>query len=68
MKTEQWYDVEIGKKDSKLWFKLDNELIFEQTDMTALSKGHLIFRISGTTGEKVVLAKVALKDLIITYP
>ncbi|WP_394749004.1 hypothetical protein [Spongiimicrobium salis] len=68
METQQWYDVEIGKQGSKLWFKLNDHLIFEETDHNALTGGHLIFRISGTTGKKLTLAKIALKDLRISYP
>ena len=30
-------------------------------------KGRLIFRISGTTGEKVIFAKAAFKDIVISY-
>ncbi len=66
MNTQQWYDVEIGKRDNRLWFKLNNKMVFEQEDCKPLDGGHLIFRISGTTGEKVVFAKAALKDVMLS--
>lgn len=67
MDTQKWYDVEIGKQDNRLWFKLNNKIIFDQEDCNPLAGGHMIFRISGTTGEKVILAKAAIKDLIISH-
>lgn len=67
MNTQEWYDVEIGKQGNHLWFKLNGKRIFWKEDCNPLSGGHLIFRISGTTGKKVVLAKAALKNLIITH-
>lgn len=63
----QWHDVEIGKKDNRLWFKMDGRECFNIQDCNPLKNGHLIFRISGTTGEKVILAKAAIKDLVITF-
>jgi len=67
MNTMEWYDVEIGKQGKRLWFKLNNELIFEQEDCVPLEGGHVLFRISGTTGEEVIFAKIAIKDLIISH-
>ncbi|WP_109298987.1 family 16 glycoside hydrolase [Aquimarina sp. AU474] len=63
----KWYDVEIGKKGTRLWFKLNNDLIFDVQDCEPLTEGHLIFRISGTTGDKPILAKAAIKDIVISY-
>ncbi|MCE7991493.1 MAG: hypothetical protein HEP71_05910 [Roseivirga sp.] len=62
----KWHTVEIGKKASRLWFKIDGQEYFNVQDCDPLKAGHLIFRISGTTGEKVILAKAAIKDLTIT--
>lgn len=62
-----WHEVEIGKKASRLWFKMDGQEYFNVQDCDPLKTGHLIFRISGTTGEKVILAKAAIKDLTITF-
>ncbi|WP_289644972.1 hypothetical protein [Maribacter aestuarii] len=67
MEVGQWYDVEIGKKENRLWFKLDGKLFFEVEDPEPYQKGRLIFRISGTTGEKVIFAKAAFKDIVISY-
>ncbi len=67
MGIHEWYDVEIGKQGNRLWFKLNDKMIFEQEDCNPLSGGHLIFRISGTTGEKVIFAKAVLKNLIISH-
>ncbi len=67
MEVGIWYDVEIGKQQNRLWFKLNNELIFEQEDCQPLPNGHLMFRISGTSGEKVIFAKAAIKDLVISH-
>ncbi len=67
MEVGKWYDVEIGKRGHKLWFKLNDKLIFEQEDCKPLPNGHLMFRISGTTGENVIFAKAAIKDLVISH-
>lgn len=63
----KWYDVEIGKKENRLWFKLNNEIYFDIKDLNPLEEGHLIFRISGTAGEKTIFAKAAFKDIVISY-
>lgn len=63
----KWHAVEIGKKGSRIWFKMDGKEYFNVQDCDPLRAGHLIFRISGTTGEKVILAKAAIKDLSITF-
>ncbi|MDY8135993.1 hypothetical protein [Aquimarina sp. 2201CG5-10] len=67
MSPLQWYDVEIGKQGANLWFKLNNKIIFEQEDYKPLSGGHVIFRISGTNGKQVILAKAVIKDLVISH-
>lgn len=67
METDQWYDVEIGKKGTHIWFKLNDNIVFNAEDCTPLNGGHLIFRISGTTGDKTIFAKAALKDIVISY-
>lgn len=67
MEVGKWYDVEVGKARNKLWFKLNNTIIFEQEDHRPFPNGHVMFRISGTTGEKVVFAKAAIKDLVISH-
>lgn len=63
----KWYDVEISKQENRIWFKLNNKLIFDVEDNTPFEGGRLIFRISGTTGKKVIFAKAVLKDIMISY-
>lgn len=63
----KWYDVEIGKQQNRLWFKLNNKIIFEQEDCIPLTGGHLIFRISGVNRDKIIFAKIAIKDLVISH-
>lgn len=67
MEVGEWYDVEIGKQENRLWFKLNGETFFDVKDEDPYQKGRLIFRISGTTGEKVIFAKAAYKDIVISY-
>ncbi len=67
MKTQEWNSVEIGRKGTHMWFKLNDSIVFEQEDCNPLSAGHMIFRISGTTGEETIFAKIALKDLVIAH-
>lgn len=63
----RWYDVEVGKKDNRVWFKLNNKIHFDIEDPNPLKGGRLIFRISGTTGGKIIFAKAAFKDIVISY-
>lgn len=67
MEVGEWYSVELGKKDDRLWFKLNDKTYFNVEDCNPLGEGRLIFRISGTTGENVILAKAAYKDIVISY-
>ncbi|WP_422862018.1 family 16 glycoside hydrolase [Flagellimonas sp. W118] len=67
METGEWNSIEIGKKENRLWFKLNDKIYFNVEDCEPLGEGRLIFRISGTTGENVILAKAAFKDIVISY-
>lgn len=67
METDKWYSVEIGKKAGRVWFKLNDVFHFDIADCQPLKGGRLIFRISGTTGENVILAKAAYKDIMLSY-
>lgn len=68
MKSNQWVTVEIGKKKGKVWFSLNDDMVFEYMDMSPLLGGHIIFRISGATKEgKNILAKASIKDLTIHH-
>ena len=67
MEVGKWYSVEIGKKENRLWFKLNDTIYFDIEDCDPLGGGRLIFRISGTTGETVIFAKAAYKEIVINY-
>ncbi len=61
----KWYDVEIGKVGERLWFKLNDDLIFDVVDCSPLSSGQLIFRISGSNSDEVIFAKAAFRNLVV---
>ena len=67
VKPGSWYDIETGVVDGRIWLKIDGEYIFNHTDPEPLKGGHIIFRISGTNGENVILAKSAIKSLVIHH-
>lgn len=68
MNHNQWVSVEIGKKENKVWFSLNDSIIFERTDYNPLLGGHILFRISGaSTQEETILAKASIKDLTIYH-
>ncbi len=67
MSTERWYDIEVGNVAGRLWLKIDGELVFDHQDPQPLNGGHLIFRISGTNGENTILAKMAIKSVVINH-
>lgn len=67
MEVGKWYTIEIGKKNNRVWFKLNNTIYFDVEDCKPLQKGRIIFRISGTNGDKVIFAKAAFKDIVISY-
>ncbi|MBO3697164.1 DUF1961 family protein [Roseivirga sp. E12] len=67
METQRWYNVEIIKGDSTIKFTLDDKVIFEVKDHEPLAGGHIMLRISGTTGDKVIFAKAAYKDFVLTH-
>ncbi|WP_394335661.1 DUF6250 domain-containing protein [Aquimarina sediminis] len=67
VETNKWYTVEIGNQNSRIWFKLDDKVIFDMKDCEPLSGGHIAFRVSGTTGETPIYAKASIKDLVILH-
>ncbi|PQJ80358.1 family 16 glycoside hydrolase [Polaribacter porphyrae] len=67
MEVGKWYTVEIGKKNNRIWFKLNDKLYYDIQDCNPLKKGRIIFRISGTNGDKVIFAKASFKDVVISY-
>ncbi|EZH73337.1 hypothetical protein ATO12_20260 [Aquimarina atlantica] len=68
MKPNEWVTVEIGRKENKVWFSLNDSIIFERVDYNPLLGGHILFRISGaSTQEETILAKASIKDLMIYH-
>ncbi len=68
MVSNQWSTVEIGRNEGKVWFSLNDNIVFERTDFSPLKGGHIIFRISGGTRDgKNILAKASIKDLKIHH-
>ncbi|WP_147405127.1 hypothetical protein [Aquimarina sp. AD10] len=64
----QWVSVEIGRVKDRVWFSLNGDIVFEQTDTDPLKGGHVLFRISGTNSDTdTILAKAAIKDLVISH-
>lgn len=63
----QWYDVKIVKKGTLITFTLNGKVIFEAKDTEPLTGGHIMLRISGTTGNNIIFAKAAYKDFVLTH-
>ncbi len=59
---KKWYDVEIERRNQRVLFKINNEIIFKNNDYKPLFGGHILLRVSGTNDGDVVLAKVNIKD------
>jgi len=60
MMTTQWHAVEVGKRDGRLWLKVDGQTIIEATDASPLAQGHFILRLRGT---KDSIGVCLIKDL-----
>ncbi len=52
--------VELGKKGSKLWLKIDGEIIIDVADNKPLDAGRIAIRVRGTAG---VLGKCMIRNL-----
>lgn len=63
----EWHDVEIGRENNNVWFKLNGITYFEIAECDPLAEGHLLLRISGTSGDSPIFAKAAFRNLIISY-
>ncbi|MEM9984062.1 MAG: sialate O-acetylesterase [Bacteroidota bacterium] len=50
MVAGQYYEVEVGKLQGKLWLSVDGEKLFQQLDESPLAGGHLAIRLRGTGG------------------
>ena len=57
-----YYDVEVGRKDNKLWLSINDEEVFMVEDDDPLSGGHVALRIRGTAG---FTGGCLVKDLVI---
>lgn len=51
MRSGEFYTVEAGRNQDRLWLKINDKLIFEGQDDEPLAGGHLAFRLRGITGE-----------------
>jgi len=58
-----YYEIEVGKKQGKLWLSIDGKIIFETIDTNPLAGGHVALRLRGTAGFS---AGCLIKDLIIS--
>lgn len=52
MQVGKYYSIEVGKKDSKIWLKIDGEIVLEANDVNPFNGGHLALRIRGTAWDK----------------
>lgn len=59
----EWYDVEVGKDDNKVWLKINEKLILQATDEQMHPSGHIVFRLRGT---KNSIASAKIENLKIT--
>lgn len=61
MTESKYYDIEVGKKNNRVWLKVNNEIVLDVKDTSATyEKGYLALRIRGTADE---LASCLIKDL-----
>lgn len=67
MVPDKWYDVNITRKGTAITFTLDGKVIFEAKDHEPLVGGHIMLRVSGTTGDNIIFAKAAYKDFVLTH-
>ncbi|MEM9252605.1 MAG: hypothetical protein AAGB29_09685 [Planctomycetota bacterium] len=58
-----YYDIEVGRRDGKLWLSVDGETLFEADDDAPLPGGHVALRLRGTAGFP---AGCLIKDFSIT--
>ncbi|MEX0332411.1 MAG: hypothetical protein AB3N64_13400 [Puniceicoccaceae bacterium] len=51
MTNGKFHEVEVGRKDGKIWLKIDGKTIVEGVDEDPLGAGYLAFRIRGLSEE-----------------
>lgn len=51
LKVGEFYNIEAGRHEERLWFKVNGELLFEGRDTNPLGAGHIAFRIRGLSEE-----------------
>lgn len=55
-----YYDIEVGRKGSKIWLAVDGKQIISWKDDNPIRGGHIAFRLRGTAG---LNAAALIKDL-----
>ncbi|TLX76037.1 hypothetical protein E9993_07455 [Labilibacter sediminis] len=60
MHVGKYYSIEVGRKNNRLWMKIDGKTVLKYKDPNPYSGGHLGLRIRGTGGE---YAACLIKDL-----
>jgi hypothetical protein len=60
MHVGKYYSIEAGRKDNKIWLKIDGKTVLKYVDTKPYASGHLGLRIRGTGGE---YAACLIKDL-----
>lgn len=51
MRSGEFYTVEAGRCEGRLWLKINDQLLFEGQDAAPLAGGHVAFRLRGISGE-----------------
>ena len=64
MRVGRWHDVEVGRWDDRLWFKIDGRMVLRARDGRPLGDGHVALRIRGTGphAASVMLREVRLLE------
>lgn len=51
MQNGMFHSIEVGRKNGKIWLKIDRKKILKYKDENPYSGGHLAIRVRGTAGE-----------------
>lgn len=51
MRSGEFYTIEAGRCEGRLWLKINDELLFEGQDENPLGGGYVAFRLRGISGE-----------------
>ncbi|MEM7681491.1 MAG: hypothetical protein AAF288_06015 [Planctomycetota bacterium] len=63
MTVGRWHDVEVGRRDGRLWLSIDGQRVIDTTDTPPLGSGRIALRIRGTGPE---LASAMIRDVRIS--